>query len=530
MKKYRLLIMLFSLIVASCYEDKGNYDYADIKELELKIEDASINYGDTLRVVPEFNLDMPENAPYLSYEWTINGKTKEGWSKRNFEWIADTIMPYTDFSFQVTDHRTGLVFATTSRLRVESIFVTTGWMVLSEIDGKSIISFVKRKAVAGPSSYVSEVEVFKDAYKIGNKEGELGQNPTDFQEHFSAEDDAIGQFIIFQENPVDIDGLFFKKVLNLSQIFEGGIMPEKIVGGAFMAYLDILQDDKGQLYTRIKSTDELFHSNYFLPTPIKFENETLTDCKVIRGRYGNTKATLIHDQKKQRFLYMFDGGTNAKVDPWVNAGLIVEMPKEPTYGTIPAKYFPLNNTSTYDVIHTHYCTDSGFGGGYRMLIKEKLTGKYFYQSFEINKTYNTVNFTIGNMKVVEIPGLNFDPDEVCFQTHATQANNSYIFFSKGDQLYIYDLDYPNNPVALYVDFGKDYPTPVKITSMNSDIYGNKNFCLGLSNGDFCIVRVEGAKNFTTDSQKIEIRLDPKNYLGNIIKVYPKIGNGASSWN
>lgn len=535
MKKYRLIIILFSLIISSCYEDKGNYEYSDIKELTIKIpafpvgstsKSIDANFGDIVKLTPEFNINIPEDAPYMSYEWALRGKTREGWNKRNFEWVTDTIMPYTDFSFEATDHRTGLKFASTTRFQVKSIFSAVGWMVLSEIDGKSIISFVKKKETT--NGYVSKVEVFKDAYKFGNKEGELGQNPTDFQEHFCDEDFTVGQFIIFQDTPVDIDGLFFKKVLNLSQTFEGENMPKKIVGGAFMDYLDILQDDKGQLYTRLKSTNQLFHSDYFLSTPIKFENEVLTDCNVIRGRYVNPKATLIHDRNKERFLYMFDGNTNAKDDPLKNAGLIVPMPEKPAYGTIPAKYFPLNNTSTYDIIHIIYGAGVGMGATYRMLIRDKSTGKYFYQYFEINKTFNTTDFTIGNMKVEEIKGLNFEPDEVCFQSYPKQKNNSYIFLSKGDKLYIYDLDYPNIPVEVYVDFGKDYSTPVKITSMNSDIYNNMNFSLGLSNGDFCIVRVDGAKNFTTDSEKIEIRLDPENYLGNIIKVYPKIGS-LGSW-
>lgn len=525
MKKIIYLMTLLTLTFFGCYEDKGSYEYGDIKELIIEFPDfeSSVNYGDRVVVDPKFNINIPEDAPYMSYRWSVrNNSSREGWNKRKLDWVADTIMGYNDLILEVKDNRTGLVFTHTERLSVKSIFDAQGWVVLSEIDGKSVMSLVKHKE-SDDNSYITEVEVFKDAYKTTNNEA-LGENPIGFQEHFSWEFGTTGQFIVFQDKPVDIDGLSFKKVLDISSIFTTGVLPAKIVNGSFMDIVDVLEDDKGQLYTRIKSSHKLFHSNYFLPKPIKFENEVLTQCKVIRARYSTSKLTLVHDQKKQRFLFLYDGRTTSSND-LKSAGEIKLFPEKPAFGDTPKKYFPLNNTSSYDVINITYAKVSG--GAYRMIIREKSSGKYYYQYFSMNRVRNTTTSTFGNMNVVEIPGLDFEPDALCMQTD--EDHNKYVFISKGDKLYMFDLSYPNTPLALYHDFGKDYTSPVKITSINGDAYENKRMGLGLDNGDFCIMRVEGAKNFTKPEEKIEIRLEPKDYLGRIIKVYRKIGGDTGGW-
>lgn len=524
---------LFTLAFSGCYEDKGNYEYGDIKELKIEFPDfkLAVNYGDRVVVDPKFSIDIPEDAPYMSYRWSVkNNSSREGWDKRKLDWVADTIMGYNDLIFEAKDNRTGLVFTHSERLSVKSIFDAEGWVILSEIDGKSAMSFVKHKETDDNTGYLTEIDVFKNAYKTTNQEA-LGENPLDFQEHFSGEWGTIGQFVVFQDKPVDIDGLSFNKVIDLSATFKGGVLPAKIVNGAFMAFVDVLEDDKGQLYTRIKSTEDLFHSNYFLPKPIKYENKILTGCKVIRGRYGNSASTLIHDRNKQRFLLIHDGGIASEDLQF--AGEIKSFPDKPAYGAIPEKYFPLNNTSSYDVINITYARSSDFDGAYRMIVREKDSGKYYYQFFELNRDYGETTFTFGNMNVVEIPGLNFEPDAVCMQTY--EDHSKYIFISKMDKLYMYDLTYPQEALALYHDFGKDYTTPVKITSINGDMpknsaLHNERMGLGLDNGDFCIMRVEGAKNFTTTAEKIEIRLEKKDYLGRIIKIYRKIGDGAMGWN
>lgn len=526
MKKYIYIILSLLLTLASCYEDKGNYEYSDIKELTIDFPNykSVINFGDTLRIKPTFSFDIPEDAPYMTYRWSISGETKEGWDKRNLEWIADTVMIYSDFSFEATDNRTGLVFSNSRRLAVNSLFDTDGWVILSEVDGNSVISFVKQEEEDDETGYISKLKVFKDAYPSNNNQAVLGKNPISFHEHFSEEFGTIGQFVIFQDEAVDIDGLSFKKVLNMSQTFDEGELPGKMVNGSFMSHADLLQDDKGKLYSRVKSTKKLFHSNYFLSDPLKFEGEELKGCKIINGRYKDSKATLVHDTNKQRFLYIFDGDNLDWNNPMLGAGYITAMPGAPTSGTLPEKYFPLDNTSTYDIINMTYCIDD-YIWGYKMVVKEKLTGIYYYQEFYIDKLYASVDFTLIDMKVYELPGLNFDPEVICCQTY---SESGYLFLTQGAKIYMFNTEYPNAPVELYIDLDKNGSGNVKITSMASDSYRNVRMVAGLDNGDFCILRVEGAKNFTTDAQKLEVRLEQKEYLGKIVKVYPKIGD-FSSW-
>lgn len=67
---YAIITALIVLVCSSCFEDKGNYDYTDFQDLEIKNiekEYDRISFQDTLHIRPEF-----ANPDAYEYLWTLH--------------------------------------------------------------------------------------------------------------------------------------------------------------------------------------------------------------------------------------------------------------------------------------------------------------------------------------------------------------------------------------------------------------------------------------------------------------------------
>ena len=77
MKKifYNFSAACFVFLLASCYNDKGNYDYHDIGEIKIAgVEDQYdvTAFQDTLRITPEITSTDPQDV--FDYYWTVDKK------------------------------------------------------------------------------------------------------------------------------------------------------------------------------------------------------------------------------------------------------------------------------------------------------------------------------------------------------------------------------------------------------------------------------------------------------------------------
>ena len=86
------------MALASCYEDKGNYDYIELEEVridtagtDMQAEYAIMRY-DTLRIKPNIYFEGqlvndPDDAP-LDYMWTIYSATTGVGTNRDIDTIG----------------------------------------------------------------------------------------------------------------------------------------------------------------------------------------------------------------------------------------------------------------------------------------------------------------------------------------------------------------------------------------------------------------------------------------------------------
>ena len=76
MKRNIYIIIASIFLLASCYEDKGNYIYHEINELTLEgIEPTyDVDIDDTLKIVPQLKGTLYSDTSRFSYRWEINRK------------------------------------------------------------------------------------------------------------------------------------------------------------------------------------------------------------------------------------------------------------------------------------------------------------------------------------------------------------------------------------------------------------------------------------------------------------------------
>lgn len=518
-----IIFMLAVFGISSCYDDKGNYNYKDLASIEIGPFSASgriyLTIGDTLRIDPQFTYSSKDTVMNLEYTWTFAGEVIG--KGRHLECVMDTIADAICF-LKVEDVEHGVHFIQSVSVDVSYKYQTNGFLVLSEKDGKACLSFLKQ----GSSRYdaASELDsigftVIENVYRLENQE-EFQGKPVKVHEHFCADSDTKGQTLVVLDNGlVDVNSLTFQKEVTGDQIFVGGwpdgMKPADVM---FMQWVDLITDDKGQLYSRVKSTNQLFHSEYFLPEPMSFENEVMKQIEIVLARFSTPQYCLLYDGKHNRYLALLD---MMDADEGVNeAGVVKNLDVSSTSGGYPDGFPPLENLGDYRPRYTGCVKWDWYNLSYFALLEKD--GKFYHQEFTLKR--DEASFTISGMKFTEIPGLDGIMDENSV-VYALPYNEMgwYVLISKGNQLYLYDREAPVNGVKLFYTFDPGE----NVTCMDAEFYRSRCLGVGLSNGRVAVMKMKGAKNAQTDEEKIFWKSEPGINLGGVKSIRYKVqtGNG-----
>ena len=105
MKLKIYILFLCSLFLYSCYEDKGNYAYASIDEVDISFDLASysVPIGEDIEIKPTLMFKNPADSVNFSYEWRIGGEPYS--TERNLKYTGEVLG--TNFvMFSVINNRT----------------------------------------------------------------------------------------------------------------------------------------------------------------------------------------------------------------------------------------------------------------------------------------------------------------------------------------------------------------------------------------------------------------------------------------
>ncbi len=512
-----LFFLLAGVVLSGCYKDKGNYNYKKLTRIEVSdfSNVESVTIGDTVRVVPRFVYSTNDTVMNLKYEWTFAGKVIS--TERNLEYVTDTVAKG-NCILVVEDVDNEVFFTKDFYLTVGYKYEKQGFLVLAEKNGSSSLSFLTQGYTSGVGMTFN---VVSDIYELENKE-KLGGTPFKIHEHFCKDGDTKSQILVLQDGGlglVDVNGLTFKKEVTGNQIFVGGWPAGlRVVNTMFMQWVDLLQDDRGRLYSRVKSTNQLFHSEYFLPDPLKYEGEVIEDAEVILGVFADPKLCLIYDGKNNRFLALMDfndeEGNNV-------VGLIRTLKAEKH----PAEYAPLENMGDYRPVYTGYLrglANNSSGIAYFSILEKG--GKFYHQEFIIEREYTSSEIGVDTLTQVEVPGLAgvVNENSVIYALPYLD-NGHYVFIANGNQLYLYDAETPENGVKLYMTFESD------ITAMDGEFFRSNYLGVGLENGRVFVLTMINAKNLQTDEEKIWWQSPTGVDLGHIKSIRYRVMSG-NSWN
>lgn len=508
-----------TLLLVSCYEDKGNYDYKDIERLEIKTEKNYINttFGEVVEITPEYSQDVVKNAANYEFEWSLNGKTRDEWKNKDFKWTVDVVIPEAKLILKVKDLRNDMVYMKRFSISITGIYENDySWMILSDNGGKSQLSFLSVIEVEDGDEMPQESEqlYFKKQKFIPNVfDGELGSGPIAIQEHFREgidwKDKVVGNVCIFQESgAVDLEGVNFIKEIDMSQAFVGGVYPNgPIYPGTFMDAVDVVLDKDGKLYSRVKLSTSVYNSDYFLPEPLVLpgEESALEKCMVCRGFYRENRFGLqvLYDGKNKRFLYIKDKG-----EDWGSikgAGQIIPVDVDKDMST--KNIVPLDNHEGYELMYiSQFETGDVYDYGFFEVLRKEADDKLYVQHFVSAVKGWGQPRKVSEIVKREIKGLPAVPDHIAFPIYAPQEN---AFFAVGENLYRLDLQNREEPVELYYSFDS------KITAINCQGKRNLHLAVGLEDGSFFVLGINHAKNIK-DEHKVVYTAPEK--VGRIVDI------------
>lgn len=185
---WRILVAGFLLV--ACTEDKGNYDYRNLTELEISGVDDNISVltHNRLQLTPDFGTSALPDDRY-EFEWKVINQDIENevetviGNTRNLDYEVTLNADVYTLYFTVTEKDTGIYWQKNYTLTVSDT-TSEGWMVLcSDEEGRARLDMVSK--VTGDTYFdllknYSEISQWKGSRKIQS----LSSTMTDAQSPF----------------------------------------------------------------------------------------------------------------------------------------------------------------------------------------------------------------------------------------------------------------------------------------------------------------------------------------------------------
>ncbi|MGN0188817.1 MAG: PKD-like family lipoprotein, partial [Candidatus Cryptobacteroides sp.] len=526
-----VFLSLLSLCLAGCYADKGNYDYVDINKVNVYLScggSYTITIGETISIKAE--ISFPEgngDRDRLEFQWYLGNypdDAVEGWNSPELEWTPDELMSKKTLLLEVHDPVTGIRYFAGTQITVQAIYDAYGVLVLSEKEnGKSMLSYIKWK----PDS-VADVENLEPSASMENGRDarlmrsyteypdvffaengtDLPEGPVSIHEHFCADKTSVAQLLILTRNgAVDISGKTFKvdPIGSLDKVFADGKYPDGmdyVKEARFMTRVDLVTDQDGHIYTRIRNTNQLFHSGRFLTNRLQYlGEEEVSDAHLYMHPYSiSPNACIVHDNNAKRLFFVCDTGASVEWDLQegdVAAGhsFAISDPTKPSSqdGT-EAMYVKASDLSAADEI-----ISVGYSAGWPVreytstFVLFKRDGRYFLEEMWIARTNlgrGNFEFNVTRSRIEEIKGLPGDPVDLYISPYVYYYANPYIMLAVGNQVYVYDLENRTLPASAYFT----EPLRADIVSLSGeDRYYLWWLALGLSDGSVVVVNTRNAR-------------------------------------
>ena len=491
MRKIWILCLVMAWGFTGCYEDKGDYDYRELTH--ATIGNVKTQYGasvgDTVIIKPEITFDI-ETKVGLKYEWSIELDSVFS-REKDVEYIVPVDAPKKmEWVLQVTDTLSGLTFMARTMVNVRSLY-SDGFLILSEKDGVSSLSFLKR------SNGADWDRCIYDIYE-GIEGTSLGGKPVQFFLHELGGDGSAGQHVILLQDDfykcMDLDAGNLEKSLELSKEFQ--VIPENIKPK--QAYFDIwfsfLLDEDGRVFARKNFSSGAFHTGYFSQYPLVYmqpvdetgEETVPHELKVDRFVYDmNTEGgyVFVYEKEYKRFLYLRGSSSYGTIG-------------EPGVANYPDGFVRLDDLGDNELIATsgYWWNDYYIPAGGLFNIIKRPDGSYVGQMFNTDKpeAIETVSQRKFKGDMMNDNVLLLIPDN----GKGRGFGCPYAFLASGNVLYYFGKDDDAEEIVPE----RYYGFPAEITAIEDEWHSNEYLCVGLANGEVYLLDIrQGSKGgFASD--------------------------------
>ena len=113
----RLIYFILGLLVASCYDDKGNYTYQEVNTLDgslNKVYSVRLDKDTTVTIIPQLSQSLQENEDNLEYMWLHSTTNHNFYGHGKF----DTVGLEQNLNFHIDPEAKNLAYAHYFRLNV----------------------------------------------------------------------------------------------------------------------------------------------------------------------------------------------------------------------------------------------------------------------------------------------------------------------------------------------------------------------------------------------------------------------------
>lgn len=353
MKKITVYIISLLLLssICSCLDDKNNYDYIPVNELKGSIKGIeksySVGINEDLVITPSFEFTIDKTDPDVSYEWRLDEELLDV-KTPSYTFNSDKIGVF-ELTFSVIDNKTGVKFSASTNILVRSPY-QRGWVILSDVDGKSMLSFIKIKTLYGVSEAVNidGEKVIRDSIAYHSVEKylvkDLGNNPKGIIEHlgypstFGQMETVYDELVVMQDRWVELNGNTLEREVYTEDEFYGDLPAGgfKPVEAAMSYSAKFIRDENGYIYMHMKPLANDFHVGAYMSIPLWNNTKFSALYPIQKFRDRNMDMVLALREEDNSLVIIRNGGevTNSSSDPTIrenskkDTGEVVELEGE----------------------------------------------------------------------------------------------------------------------------------------------------------------------------------------------------------
>jgi hypothetical protein len=394
MKKYiiqlQLIAIALTVFLFSCSEDKGNYDYVELNNVEISAIEAhyTVEQMSSLAINPKLNFSLSKDEDAFEYLWYMYSIYSKGAAdtlsfEQNLDAKVEVAPDNYTVVYKITNKTSGVFYTHQFNVLVTGSF-TNGLFILSEIDKKANVAMIS-----------GSEKIYEDVY-FNINEKYAGKNPVGIKHIKNRYENSILIFCDDKNGGVNLEPNSLKDIGTFNDLF--WVAEEYPAPKAFLGY-------SGDEYAITRNG--LHFRDFVMRPPSKFGAPEISSVDLFPELFDRD---IFYDNKNEQFIKYGD------------------------YSTGPVTNMPDSLFNPADIGMKLLCGGDGFKGNAYGLFYDSETNSYHSlisaYTFEYSKNFIPI-------KKIEIKTATEIDKASCFDLSSLSPQ---IFYAVDNKLYCLNVD------------------------------------------------------------------------------------------